>query len=324
MATRITRLITHSGWFHADDVCAYALLTGLYPNAEMIRTRDQAIIEAHPSTTLVFDVGRVYDASQERYDHHQTNGPTRDDGLAYAAFGLIWKHKGAQWLAECAQVRPQDIASVHAAMAEGFVRQIDTVDVGAIDSSFPMDTSLSGIIHTFNPASTDTNGAPRLSSPVHAEVAFRQAAAIARQALLHAAQNLARAAAAQAQVLNAATQAPHPAVLVLDQTMPWDSTVTLHPAMAGVLFVVEPSSSGDQWSINCARASMDAFVSRRLLPTAWRGRTDADLEQASGIIGARFCHAAGFCGGAATKDAALAMALKAVELFDQEDAHRTS
>ena len=57
-----------------------------------------------------------------------------------------------------------------------------------------------------------------------------------------------------------------------------------------------------------------SFENRRSLPSVWRGLRDAALSEASGIPGCVFVHASGFIGGNATKDGALAMAIRAMEL----------
>src|SRR5690606_15027965 len=87
------KVITHSGSFHADDVFSVATLQLHFgvENVEVIRTRDEEIIAAGD---IVLDVGGVYDPEKQRFDHHQNGAPVRDNGLPYAAFGLIWKHYG--------------------------------------------------------------------------------------------------------------------------------------------------------------------------------------------------------------------------------------
>jgi uncharacterized UPF0160 family protein len=57
-----------------------------------------------------------------------------------------------------------------------------------------------------------------------------------------------------------------------------------------------------------------SFENRRPLPSAWRGVRDAALSELSGIPGCVFVHAGGFIGGNATKEGALAMAVRALEL----------
>jgi len=55
-----------------------------------------------------------------------------------------------------------------------------------------------------------------------------------------------------------------------------------------------------------------AAEARADLPEAWAGLTDAELEAASGVPGAKFCHNARFIAVAATREAALRMAELAV------------
>ena len=60
---------THHGSFHADDVLAWALIrVFLDPQAELIRTRDEGVIQ---SADVVIDVGGVFDPDSSRFDHHQ-------------------------------------------------------------------------------------------------------------------------------------------------------------------------------------------------------------------------------------------------------------
>jgi len=114
------KIITHSGSFHTDDVFAVATLQLHFgiENVEVIRTRDEAIIA---SGDIVVDVGGVYDAEKQRFDHHQNGAPVRDNGIPYAAFGLIWKHYGEQVAGS---------SEAAADIERRFVLPIDANDVG--------------------------------------------------------------------------------------------------------------------------------------------------------------------------------------------------
>ena len=81
---------THSGKFHADDVFSSALL--LYLNPEIRLTRGNKVPEDFDG--IVFDIGRG------RYDHHQKDSSIRENGIPYAAFGLLWEELGAEILGE--------------------------------------------------------------------------------------------------------------------------------------------------------------------------------------------------------------------------------
>ena len=86
MPDRPKRLITHSEEFHTDDVFATALLLHIFPDAEVIRSRNETIIT---TGDIVYDVGKLYDPSRERYDHHQEQADRRDNGIIYSSFGLL-------------------------------------------------------------------------------------------------------------------------------------------------------------------------------------------------------------------------------------------
>ncbi len=88
-------VVTHSGGFHADDVFAVAVFQLLLDkdNMTVVRTRDDEVIS---DADYVVDIGGIYDHELKRYDHHQPGAPIRENGIPYAAFGLVWKHYGEE------------------------------------------------------------------------------------------------------------------------------------------------------------------------------------------------------------------------------------
>ena len=65
---KTTKIVTHNGTFHADDVLAVATLAhNLGSDIEIVRTRDPKIID---DADIVVDVGGKYDG-QKYFDHHQ-------------------------------------------------------------------------------------------------------------------------------------------------------------------------------------------------------------------------------------------------------------
>jgi uncharacterized UPF0160 family protein len=73
-----------------------------------------------------------------------------------------------------------------------------------------------------------------------------------------------------------------------------------------ILFVVNPR--GGDWTLGGIKLSGDSFDQRADLPEAWAGLSDAALEDASGVKGAKFCHKARFIAVADSRDAILKMA----------------
>jgi len=89
-------IATHNGTFHVDEVMAYALLNYLFPDNELIRTRDSDKIN---SANIVIDVGQIYDPTQNRFDHHQQSfGESFDEKttIILSSAGLIYKNFGNQ------------------------------------------------------------------------------------------------------------------------------------------------------------------------------------------------------------------------------------
>ena len=82
-------IAVHNGIFHDDDVLAASILTTIFKNHFVERTRDQTIID---EADFVIDVGGVYEHERRRYDHHMRYPPTDDSGHKYSSAGLIWKH----------------------------------------------------------------------------------------------------------------------------------------------------------------------------------------------------------------------------------------
>jgi uncharacterized UPF0160 family protein len=86
----------------------------------------------------------------------------------------------------------------------------------------------------------------------------------------------------------------------------------IHKVDPIIKFVLYEDSSG-MWRVQAVTAEGTAFTNRLSLLEAWRGVRDAELVAISGIEGCKFCHAAGFIGGNATYEGALAMAKKTLE-----------
>src|SRR3989344_3284871 len=94
--SKAKKLVTHNGSFHADDIFATATLSLMLEKEgekfEIIRTRDEEVIK---DGDYVFDVGGIYDAGKNRFDHHQVGGSgKRENGIEYASVGLVWKKFG--------------------------------------------------------------------------------------------------------------------------------------------------------------------------------------------------------------------------------------
>lgn len=80
-----------------------------------------------------------------------------------------------------------------------------------------------------------------------------------------------------------------------------------------ILYVVYPDESG-KWRVQAVPESPESFTSRKALPEQWRGVRETDLDKLTSLPGGVFVHASGFIGGHRTKEGALGMAQKALEM----------
>jgi uncharacterized UPF0160 family protein len=295
-------LVTHSGGFHADELLSSVILTRLYPQARVIRSRAPEWITAGLDR-IIYDVGGLYDSAAQIYDHHQRAAPLREDGQPYSSFGLIWKHYGRDYLAS-SNLPEAHIEVVHASFDMSFVLPIDLVDNGAFSPSGPLaGLTLPALLESLKPDFDEND-------PAAEDRAFHASLSIARS-FVEA--SIARSAAklrAEAVVSRAIVAAGQGRVLELPMGMPFRPAI-IKAGADQLLFVVHPRDK--DWCLTTIRRGDDGFEVRADLPAAWAGLSNIDLEAACGVEGASFCHNGRFVAAARTRDAALAMAELAVK-----------
>lgn len=302
-------LVTHSGGFHADEVLSSVILTRLFPEAKLVRSRTPEWITPG-SDRIIYDVGGSYDAATGIFDHHQRGAPVRPDGQPYSSFGLIWKHFGHEYLA-AHSVPANFIETVHASFDEGFVLPVDLVDNGALspDSAGALaGLTLPALLETLKPPFDEAD-------PQATERAFHAAVGVARSFVEGKIAGIHAKLRAEALVLKAIENAGQDRVLELPMGMPFRSAVVKAGANH-LLFVVHPREN--DWCLTGIRRAEEGFELRADLPKAWAGLTGHDLEKASGVEGASFCHNGRFIAAARTREAALALAKLAVEDWEQQ------
>lgn len=299
----ISYLVTHSGGFHADEVLSSVVLTALFPQAELVRTRDRQWITP-AADRIIFDVGGDFNAEAQIFDHHQRPSPLRPDAQPYSSFGLIWAHYGRDYLL-ASGLPAEHIDEVHAKFDTKFVLPIDLLDNGALEPSVAGPLSimtLPSLLGSLKPVFDDP-------SPTADDDAFHVALGVARQFVEALVRNLAAKLRSQSFVAEAIVATGASPILELPMGMPYLSELIKAEA-DHILFVVIPR--GADWTLNCIKLSQDTFDQRADLPAAWAGLTDAALEAASGVAGAKFCHNARFIAVANSRDAILKMAAIAV------------
>lgn len=299
----ITHLVTHSGGFHADELLSSVILTRLFPDAEIVRSRDAAWITPGAGK-IIYDVGRAYDPEAGIFDHHQRPTPEREDGHPYSSFGLIWRQYGRDYL-RAMDVPEGDIEAIHWGFDQGFVLPVDLMDNGALEPSVagPLaGMTLPVLLETLKPVFDEREEGVD-------DAAFMAALPVARAFVEAAIKGKAAKARAESIVMQAIAEAGESPVLELPMGMPFRPAVEKAGA-DHLLFVIHPR--GEDWALNTIRKSGGTFEARADLPEAWAGLTDAALEEASGVKGAKFCHTARFIAVAGSREAIVEMATRAV------------
>ncbi len=304
-------IVTHDGVFHADEVVAVATIAIAMPSltqtVTVARSRDQKVIDE--ARVAVVDVGGRYEPSRHQtrsgpidyLDHHQwqprKGEGLRENGVAYAAAGLTWKHYGrlVLWNMGC----PEKLQSkVHDAIDRKVIQGIDALDTGTMPKADgPALVSLSSLVSSFNPR----NGGDF-------DAAFLQAVSFAISCLERLVSNEIAAASAYQAVYSQAIDCQSQ-VLVLDSGSNWQEAVVVanENKSRPIDFVVFPDPKG-QWMVQCVPPALGSFDKRVPLPEAWAAKRDQELADLTGVADAIFCHAGRFICGAQSKEGALRLA----------------
>ena len=297
-------LVTHSGGFHADELLSSVILTRLFPDARLVRSRAAEWITS-ASDRIIYDVGGAFDPAAGIFDHHQRGAPLRDDGQPFSSFGLIWRQFGRDYLAAFG-VPASDVEALHAAFDRDFVLPVDLMDNGAVNPSeagMLAKLTLPVLLETLKPVFDDRE-------PNADDRSFHEALSIARSFVEATIRQAAAKLRAETIVLQAIAATGDARVLELPMGMPFRPAIVKAGA-DHLLFVVHPR--GTDWCLTGIRRSSDGFEQRADLPAAWAGLTGKDLAAVCGVADATFCHNGRFIAAAKTREAALEMARIAVD-----------
>lgn len=306
---------THSGKFHADDAWACAVLFILYPDSDLVRTRDLAVIEA---ADFAIDVGGIHDPARGRFDHHQKGFDcARQSGVPYASAGLVWREYGARCVAALARQHAGYALSLEASQQMAYaidadiVQYLDLSDVGAAKSA-PGGYGLSAVVSGFNPNWMDEQ---RLGYGADSEAyrlaQFRKAMALLADIMINSVKYRVGALLALEQVRGAQVLEGGKLLLLENGALPW--TAVVRKEMPKVLFVISHSIAEQRYMIHAVPVSADSFDARADLPAAWAGLRDADLALVTGVHDATFCHNGRFIAAARSRAGILELARLALQ-----------
>lgn len=279
---------THSGKFHADDVFSAALL--LYLNPEITIIRGNKVPDDYKG--LVFDIGRG------QYDHHQKDSRVRENGVPYAAFGLLWEALGTEILGE-------ELAEK---FDESFVQPLDNND------NTGEKNELATLIGNFNPG-WDSKGSN--------DQAFFQAVSVAGMILENKFERYRgneRADKRVEEVLEehqralktGDTPAENTNILVLPEFIPCQKRLS----ETSIAFVIFPSNRGGY----CIQPQKKEYSMnyKCSFPSQWLGLEGEELIAATGLESAVFCHKGGFLMTCGTLEDSLRACRSSLAAFHEE------
>lgn len=276
------KVAVHSGNFHADDIFSVALLRLIYPDIEVIRTRDP---EKLKDADFWVDTGFEYDSEKNHYDHHMTGGAGERDKIPYAGFGLVWKHFGPKLVDKEAWEY----------LENKIVKFIDAEDNGidTYESTLLRPYLVPDLIRTFKPnwkeEEYDFDEVFLFLVDFFTKVLARE---IKNANARSESNKIVR------EKLKDVTD-----LLILDNFLDWKQVVINESEIKFVIY----KGQSDRWCIQVVPIKEGSFVSRKDLPKEWGGLTDT-LPEVTGVKTAHFCHHKLFMACADTKEDAIKLA----------------
>ena len=271
---------THDGSFHADEVtaCSLLLLFKRIDRDQIIRTRNPKLLAR---CDYVCDVGGEYNPKDRRFDHHQVQ---YQGEMSSAGMILLY-------LKEHAHIDPV----LYDHFNDSLILGVDAHDNGNVRLERGV-CSFSLVISNFMPIEYET-------TPEEMTKAFFVAVDFAMGHLRRLQQRYLYTLECKATVMEKMKESGY--AMIFEQSIPWMENFfelggEVHPAQ----FVIMPA--GPHWKLRGIPPNMaDRMNVRRPLPEQWAGLHEEQLQSASGIKGAIFCHKGRFISIWKTKEDAL-------------------
>ena len=286
--------LTHCGTMHADEVFATAFLSFLF-DVKLARVKE-ITDEDRKRDVIIYDIG------YGKFDHHQEDGRVRENGIKYAAFGLLFDYYGKQFLEG---LGVEDVDTVKKAIEQDFIIGLDAIDNGvfpSIDAPYKVKTT-SDLIKLFNPS---------YKSGQEENEQFLKAVSLAQVILSLEIERIIGKEKAKAKVIEEINKQTGP-ILILDEYMPYEEVLLQQENAKDILFVMFPSNRGG-YAVNTVPQDLTHKEDRLLFPKTWAGKTGIELVKETGVEGSNFCHVNRFLVTAKDKDSAYKLANLAIEI----------
>ena len=319
----VKQICTHSGSFHADEALAVYMLRLLpeFKDAKVVRSRDQAKWE---ESDIVVDVSGKYDAENGLYDHHQREFfETFNDKYKtkLSSAGLVYKHFGQDIIkALQPQLEDSQVEFLYDKVYRDFVESLDANDNGIsnFDSEelgvkpkfHDKNITIPGIVSGMNPGWNED------CSDASFDSCFFKASEFIGGVFKNLVKGYGESwipakSLVEEAIRNRFEVDRSGKIIVLKQFCPWKEHLYSIEREIGIEneieFVLFEDNSGN-WRVSTVSVSATSFKFRKGLPEPLRGLRDDELSEKSGLPGCVFIHAAGFIGGAESKETVLKLA----------------
>lgn len=286
--------VTHSGVFHADDVMASVILKQYFDEVQIIRSREQ---EDFDQGDIVFDVGGG------EFDHHNDYKEYRENGLPYAACGLIWRAYGAKLIKKIkGSLTKEQVEEVFNSVDKSIIESIDAIDNGyTVEKGEIHLPTLDQIVKGFN---------PNWNSELDSDVQFERAIQFCTPILMHAIEGSIAAIEAEKLVKQSYDDREIENILVLEKFCPWKRYLSNYDEDGSIYYVVfKDLVNGYRVQ---AVSEPDSREPRKEFPREWAGKDPHVINALVDIDDAIFVHPNGFIAGTKTLDSAIKMASMAL------------
>lgn len=261
------KIVTHNGLFHFDELKAIAILKKIYPEAEIVRTRDKKILEEaelNPKVITV-DVGEKYDMGKDSYDHHQKDfiKKRESSGIKYASAGLIWENYGHQYLQKLfeekgVKLEAETLTNVWKYIDRKWMEIIDAMDTGELSESevtingevrSGFDYSFNGAIRASHPVFDIDGGKPEVIEGQFQE-SLKSTQDLLDRLTIHAIEAIRTI----KEIQEKAVLIEDEKIMVLEENLKWKEAIHLFPKVEYAVV----KSGKDRWSVMTAPISAES------------------------------------------------------------------
>lgn len=314
-------IATHDGTFHADETVACAVLSYVFDNTSVIRTRNPIELE---KADIIIDVSGKND--NRHFDHHSKEFTlSRDNGIRYATAGLMWQKFGKDFLKKIAleliKTHYEDdiIDAAFKRIDHEIMCMVDLNDNGQLNEFLenkiaPKTAEGRNVFNALNEFYQIDPGIPYIVamqnlpavSGHEQDKAFMQTVKMLKQILQSASINALNTEFGIKEVLKIYDGGK---ILIMHTRLPWTQAVLSHfDVFKNCVLAVYPDRKRG-WRVQSLPLSKASrFANRCGAPLTWRGLDGQSLDKASGLNGTIFVHKAGFTGGALSFETNLEMA----------------